>query len=376
MTSQLDQIARSWMGTLSLLALANVEPDSPQRQEIFDAFQERLPHSVLDHVYRVREVEDPLRFIRQRAKIAAKRHKVTAGNLVEERFQTIVQDALPHGYRVILGGGYTYYSDEAAREFPSTQQDLLVVDRSYPVLNYEQRGYPPLESLVAIFEIKTTLSQDDVRQAARNAYELKRRHALACKSADSLFRRPLMYGLLSVGYDFKGAEDPVSTIVRTLANHTAPLDLNFGVVDAVFVANQFCTISTVTAFVDETEFGSPTVGFDHTLSSLESRSGSFAALPYPLGLFLCKLDRHMRHICPEFFRQPAHNEIFERLNARSDYLPGFDLGECTTEFVRHHLSEKNCELHAPFKLYPIRPNWASRYSADSATRSLDSGGGI
>lgn len=338
----------------ALLALVTDEPDSPRAREVLSAFRSSLPHSVLEHIYRVREVEEGLRWLHKRAKIAAPRHRVTAGNLVEERFQTIVQNALPSGYRVILGGGYTYYSDEAAHELASTQQDLLVVDRSYPSLNYEQRGYPPIDSLVAIFEIKTTLSQDDVSRAARNAYELKRRHALACRSADPAFRRPLMYGLLSGGYDFKGAKDTVGTIARTLENHTAPLDFNFGVVDAVFVANQFCTISAIEAFVDETDLGNPTVRFEHKLWSLESGSGSFEALPFPLGLFLCKLDRHMRQICPEFDRQPAHNEIFETLCTRFNYLPGFDLGECTKEFVQRYLSEKNAELPAPFKLYPSR----------------------
>jgi hypothetical protein len=376
MTLQLDQIANSWWRTLWTLRSAIKEPDSPKAREILLAFQARLPPVVLDHVFRVREAEDRLRWTRERARIAADRHKVTAGNLVEEKFQRVVQKALPDGYRVILGGGYTYYSTEAACDHHSTQQDLLVVDRNYPASNYEQRGYPPLESLVAIFEVKTTLTRNDVRQAASNAHELKRRHALACRSVDSAFRRPLMFGLLSVDCDFSGVEDPTGTIVRTLETHTSPLDLNFGVVDAVYVANQVCTISAITGFVDETDLGNPTVGFDHTLYSLESGSGSFAALPYPLGLFLCKLDRHMRHICPELVRQPAHNEIFERLSARFDNLPGFNLGERTKEFVGQFLNEKNSELPAPFKFYPILPTLASRLAAESAARGQDPSGGI
>jgi hypothetical protein len=138
----------------------------------------------------------------------------TAGDEGEDNWRELLSKWLTETYRVVTKGRVIFHNGDA-----SPQMDLLVLNPEYPKGLVEAgRKLYLAGGVLAAFECKLTIRQEDITKAFQNSRTLSERLPRRWGSPYRELQRPIVYGLLAHSHEWKSPlSQPAANVSKGLS---------------------------------------------------------------------------------------------------------------------------------------------------------------
>ena len=196
---------------------------------------------------------------RENLRKVAKMNTSTAGGKAEELWIEFFRDFLPSDYDIVQQG-HVVASDGSY----SRQIDILILKPGYPKSMLNDRAYP-LDSVLAGFECKLSLTLADVRDTVAKCGQIKRLYLQEKEPKLGDTTVSFVYGLVSLGHEVGTVQKELcDNIIETIVHSSETLEHPAEMLDLLVIPDALF-LSAITDHEDEDHL--IWCGYSHTESN-------------------------------------------------------------------------------------------------------------